>query len=84
MGQICGRKIQQGLLIANISLENFWLKKVPKPQIFWPRKVFWRNIATGLLSCYTLPLAFTNGCCQRQDTERDSCVEDAEAGPHAQ
>lgn len=49
MGQICGRKVQKGLLIANISLEHFLLRGVPKPQIIWPRKVFWRNVAAEVV-----------------------------------
>ena len=83
MVHICDRKIQQGLLVTNIPLENLRLREAPKPQIIEPRKVFWRNVALGL-SCYTLLLAFTNVCCQRQGTGRDSRMEDAEAGPHVQ
>lgn len=84
MGHICDRKIQQELLITNILFDNFWLREVPKPQIIRPRKVFWRNTAIGLSCWYTLLLTFANVCCQRQDTGRDSCMEDAEVGPHAQ
>lgn len=80
----CDRKVKQGLLITNIQLKNLRLREVPKPQIIWPRKIFWRNIAIGLSCCYTLLLAFTNVGYQRQDTGRESCTMDAEPGPHAQ